>query len=152
MALAFNPHTGNGFLPTYAGNGGVKYPQSTQSDVTRERWEISTCGKKYLTWDRFLYKMLVLYLSRDTYGIQDGRQYGCRIMKFCIMLETSSKKLNFNGNPHIFDHARFGGDTANMATLENMVLTFEITFIPVIKAKLFLLPVSRPPFWIPHIP
>ena len=36
------------FFAAYTGIGGKesKYPQSSQKDVTRERWEISTCGNK----------------------------------------------------------------------------------------------------------
>ena len=60
---------------------GVFTPQSSERDVTRERWEISTCGKKLLMGNRFLHRIFIPYLSRDTSGIQDGRQYGRRIMK-----------------------------------------------------------------------
>jgi hypothetical protein len=35
------------------------------------------------------------------------------------------------------------------ATLENMVLAFEITFLPIIRATLLLFPVRGRPPWIP---
>jgi len=70
--------------------------------------------EKPLVWHRFVYIAAILLWSRDTSKIQDGRQYGRKVMKLCTMSNTSVITENSFNNPNIFDHVRRTGDNADI--------------------------------------